>query len=89
MNAPGRPAGNRVAYKDLREWISALEAAGQLSRVKAEVDWKFEFAQVVRRTWDFYGDASPAMLFETSRATRRRGPTRSSPGASAPGTGRR
>ena len=35
MNAPGRPAGNRVAYKDLREWISALEAAGQLSRVKA------------------------------------------------------
>jgi 3-polyprenyl-4-hydroxybenzoate decarboxylase len=27
---------------DLRSYIAALEAHGQLHRVKAEVDWKFE-----------------------------------------------
>ncbi|MBI2960800.1 MAG: UbiD family decarboxylase, partial [Betaproteobacteria bacterium] len=59
-----KSAANKVAYKDLRDWISALEAAGQLGRVKAEIDWKYEFAQIVRRTWDTCGDASPALLFE-------------------------
>ena len=54
----------KVAYKDLRHWIAALESAGQLSRIKAEVDWNLEIAQIVRRTWDTLGDASPALLFE-------------------------
>lgn len=53
----------RVAYKDLREWIAALEAESQLTRVTAEVDWKYELSAVVRKTWDTYGDASPALLF--------------------------
>jgi len=57
-------AWGKVAYKDLRHWIASLEAAGQLSRVEAEVDWNLEIAQVVRRTWDTLGDASPALLFE-------------------------
>lgn len=73
-----RPAAKsgRVAYKDLREWISALEKAGQLSRVKAEVDWKYEFAQIVRRTWDFHGDASPALLFENIKDYKSPGPSK-------------
>lgn len=54
----------RVAYRDLREWLAALEAEGQLCRVQQEVDWKYELGSVVRRTWDVYGDASPALLFE-------------------------
>jgi 4-hydroxy-3-polyprenylbenzoate decarboxylase len=53
----------RVAYKDIREWIAALEAESQLTRVTAEVDWKYELSAVVRKTWDTYGDASPALLF--------------------------
>ena len=54
----------RVVYNDLREWIAALETEGQLARVTEEVDWKYELGSVVRRTWDVYGDASPALLFE-------------------------
>ncbi len=54
----------RVAYEDLREWINALEAEGQLTRVQGEVDWKYELGSIVRRTWDVYGDASPALMFE-------------------------
>ncbi len=53
----------RVAYKDLREWMAALEAESQLTRVSAEVDWKYELGAVLRKTWDVYGDASPALLF--------------------------
>ena len=31
---------------DLRTYIAALEAHGQLHRVKTEVDWKFELCHV-------------------------------------------
>jgi UbiD family decarboxylase len=54
----------RRPYRDIREWIGDLESAGQLCRVRQEVDWRFELASVLRRTWDVYGDASPALLFE-------------------------
>jgi len=40
----------KVAFKDLREWITAVEKAGQLCRVKKQVDWKFELSTVLRRT---------------------------------------
>jgi UbiD family decarboxylase len=66
----------RVAYKDLREWIAALESAGQLSRVKAEIDWNLELAQIVRRTWDTLGDASPAILFENIKDYKAPGPNK-------------
>src|SRR6185369_11904502 len=58
-NEPGR----RV-IKDMRDWISWLEDEGQLSRVKAPVDWDEEMGTITRRAYDVYGDASPAMLFE-------------------------
>ena len=54
----------RVSYKDSREWMKALEEEGQLVRVTQQVDWKYELATILRRTWDIYGDASPALLFE-------------------------
>lgn len=60
----GSPKDTRVAFKDLREWIAFLEAENQLARIKEEVDWKYELGNIVRRTWDVYGDASPALLFE-------------------------
>ena len=62
--AAGAPKDTRVAFKDLREWIAFLEAENQLARIKEEVDWKYELGNIVRRTWDVYGDASPALLFE-------------------------
>jgi len=31
---------------DLRSYIAALEANGQLHRIKSEVDWKFELSHV-------------------------------------------
>ena len=58
-NEPGR----RV-IKDMRDWISWLEQEGQLSRVKAKVDWDEEMGTIARRAYDVYGDASPALLFE-------------------------
>jgi len=51
-------------YDDLRSWIADLEKEGQLCRVTAEVDWRFELGAVVRKTWDEYGLSSPALLFE-------------------------
>jgi UbiD family decarboxylase len=56
-------SGRRIV-KDMRDWISWLEEEGQLSRVKAPVDWNEEMGTITRRAYDVYGDASPAMLFE-------------------------
>ena len=50
-----------MAYSDLREWISALEAEGMLSRVECEVDWDRELGAVVREVMNRNG---PALLFE-------------------------
>jgi UbiD family decarboxylase len=52
---------------DLKTWIRYLEAEGHLARVKSEVDWNEELGAVTRRTYDVYGDASPALLFENIR----------------------
>lgn len=58
-----REAGRRIVA-DMRDWISWLEDEGQLSRVKAQVDWNEEMGTIARRAYDVYGDASPALLFE-------------------------
>ena len=47
--------------RDLRQWIQQLEEAGELRRVRAEVDWNLEIGAVTRRTFDLGG---PALLFE-------------------------
>jgi len=50
-----------MAYKDLRGWIDALDKEGELSRVKAEVDWNLEIGGILREVCDTNG---PALLFE-------------------------
>lgn len=50
-----------MPFVDLREWLSALEKAGELKRVAAEVDWNLEAGAVVRRICETDG---PAVLFE-------------------------
>ncbi|MDA8242942.1 MAG: menaquinone biosynthesis decarboxylase [Elusimicrobia bacterium] len=50
-----------MAYNNLRKFIEALEAAGELRRVKAEVDADLEIAEIADRVSKANG---PALLFE-------------------------
>jgi 4-hydroxy-3-polyprenylbenzoate decarboxylase len=54
-------AGPKFPYTDLREFLSALESAGELHRVKVPVDPTLEISEVVTRTVRAQG---PALLFE-------------------------
>ena len=53
--------------RDLREWIALLEREGELVRVSAEVDPKFEVTEIVDRTVRAGG---PALLFEHPTGSR-------------------
>ncbi len=50
-----------MTVRDLRGWITTLEAAGELGRVKTEVDWDLEIGGILREICDTEG---PAVLFE-------------------------
>src|ERR1051325_7158231 len=52
---------------DLRRWIATLEAAGELKRVKAEVDWDQEIGAITRVNLGLQG---PALLFEAIKGYR-------------------
>jgi 4-hydroxy-3-polyprenylbenzoate decarboxylase len=53
-----------MAYNDLREWIAALEKAGELKRVRAEVDPILEITEITDRV-SKNAVGSPALLFES------------------------
>jgi 4-hydroxy-3-polyprenylbenzoate decarboxylase len=58
-----------LPYNDLREWISALDRAGELKRIKAPVDPILEIAEITDRVskWPARGKmgaGGPALLFE-------------------------
>ncbi len=54
-------ASRRPAWPDLQAFVNHLERAGELRRVRAEVDPKFEVAELVQRVIRQDG---PALLFE-------------------------
>ena len=60
-----------MAYNDLRDWIAALERAGELRRVKTEVDPVLEIAEItdrVSKSRDKSGTrGGPALLFENPK----------------------
>jgi UbiD family decarboxylase len=59
-----QPAAARAGHgvpNDLREYIAVLEDAGELRRVKTEVDWRFEAGAMSRLVTERRG---PAPLFE-------------------------
>jgi 4-hydroxy-3-polyprenylbenzoate decarboxylase len=63
-----------VAYNDLREWIAALDSAGELKRVRAEVDPVLEITEIADRVSKgaarSYGrPGGPALLFENVKGT--------------------
>src|SRR5438132_724142 len=54
-----------MAYKDLREYLAALEVRGKLHHVKKEVDPNWEVAAVIRRVFQRIPPARrPAVMFE-------------------------
>src|SRR5207245_8625219 len=54
-----------MAYKDLREYLAALEVRGKLHHVKKEVDPNWEVAAVIRRAFQRIPPARrPAVMFE-------------------------
>ena len=59
-----------MAYNDLREWIAALERAGELKRVKTEVDPVLEIAEITDRVskGNFAGESARAILQPKSPA---------------------
>jgi len=62
-----------LAYNDLREWIAALERAGELKKIKTEVDPVLEIAEItdrVSKSRDSNGKlGGPALLFENPKGT--------------------
>ncbi len=50
-----------MAFKDIRQFIEALDKSGDLVRVKQEVDWDREAGAISRRNYEMQG---PAILFE-------------------------
>ncbi len=58
-----------MAYNDLREWIAALDRAGELTRISQPVSPYLEMAEIADRAAKLKGDAKrgpggPALLFE-------------------------
>jgi 4-hydroxy-3-polyprenylbenzoate decarboxylase len=58
-----------AGYKDLREWIAALEQAGELKRISAEVDPILEITEITDRVSkgaavEYGRPGGPALLFE-------------------------
>jgi len=60
-----------LAYNDLREWIAALERAGELKRITTEADPVLEIAEItdrVSKSRDAQGrTGGPALLFESPK----------------------
>jgi 4-hydroxy-3-polyprenylbenzoate decarboxylase len=57
-----------LAYNDLREWIAALDRAGELRKIRTEADPILEVAEITDRvsksSSEKYGKGGPALLFQ-------------------------
>ncbi len=58
-----------MAYQDLREWITALDRAGELRRIKAEVDPILEITEIADRVSKSPGGGK-ALLFESVKGSK-------------------
>ena len=59
-----------MAYNDLRDWITVLERAGELRRIKTEVDPVLEIAEITDRVSKSIAGTTrggPALLFENPK----------------------
>ena len=57
-----------MSYTDLRDWIAALDRAGELRKIRTEADPVLEIAEIADRVSksrsDKYGPGGPALLFQ-------------------------
>jgi 4-hydroxy-3-polyprenylbenzoate decarboxylase len=57
-----------LAYNDLRDWIAALDRAGELKKIRTEADPILEIAEIADRVSKSspakYGAGGPALLFQ-------------------------
>src|ERR1700744_3422559 len=62
-----------LAYDDLRDWIKRLDKAGELKRIKVEVDPILEMAEIADRTAKLGKGTpkggGPALLFENVKGS--------------------
>lgn len=62
-----------MAYNDLRDWIAALDRAGELKRISTEVDPVLEITEIADRASKLrgsrWGAGGPALLFENVKGT--------------------
>jgi 4-hydroxy-3-polyprenylbenzoate decarboxylase len=63
-----------LAYNDLREWVAALEQAGELKRIRTEVDPILEIAEITDRVSKgaaktYCRPGGPALLFENVKGS--------------------
>ncbi|HEX5131357.1 MAG TPA: UbiD family decarboxylase [Candidatus Krumholzibacteria bacterium] len=56
-----------MSYRDLQSFLMALEVAGDLKRVRTEVDPRFEVAEIAQRA---VREGGPALLFENVKGSR-------------------
>ena len=58
--------GAHLAYDDLRQWIAALERAGELKKIRAEVDPILEITEITDRVSKRHSSTpgGPALLFQ-------------------------
>ncbi len=56
-----------MPYRDLQSFLMALEATGDLKRVRIEVDPRFEIAEIAQRA---VREGGPALLFERVKGSR-------------------
>jgi len=50
-----------MAYRDLRQFLTRLDEAGEIQHVTREVDWNLEMGAIIRHAYDL---KAPAPLFE-------------------------
>jgi len=50
-----------MVFKDLRDYIDALDREGEVVHIEQEVDWNLELGAIIRRSYDL---KAPAPLFE-------------------------
>ena len=56
------PASTEITPRDLREWITRVEAIGQVTRIAPEVDWNEEMGAITYMAHQELG--APALFFE-------------------------
>ena len=59
-----------MAYRDLREFIEALESKGLLKRIKTEVDPDLEITEITDRVSKMKGEKNVALLFENVKGSK-------------------